>query len=70
MKINGMDITVTSDGIYRPNTLIINGELASMENFLKAHGFNWKTSASGNILCYRAESGAEYQIKQVELMRG
>ena len=69
MKINQMDIEFTADGKYRPNALIINGEPASMSNFLKAHGYNWMASAYGNILFYRTDSCKEYKVYQTDLMK-
>ncbi len=57
-------IEYTNDGSYRPNSLIINGELAGRDIFLFKHGYSWKSSPSGNILFYRTKSGKEYRIKQ------
>ena len=63
-----MKIQLTEDGAYRPEHLIINGETASMTAYAEAHdGKNWRSSASGNILMYRTESGKEYQIPQKEI---
>lgn len=67
MKIKGMDIQLTSDGTYRPETLIINGETAFATLFDNVHGYHWKPSASGNILYYRTESGKEYAVPQKAL---
>ena len=67
MKINGMEIKLTEDGAYRPKTVIINGELASMDAFLKVHRYCWEPTASGNKLYYRTETGKEYTIYQGEL---
>ena len=64
-----MKVQLTSDGAYRPETLVINGEFASMKLYSEKHGYNWKSTASGNVLYYRTESGSEYQIKQSELMK-
>ena len=63
----GNDIQLTEDGSYRPNRLIINGEPATMDAYSAEHGYSWRTSASGNVLCYRAESGSEYSIPQARL---
>ena len=68
MNINGMEIKIPGENHYRPEELIINGEKASMDLFLAKHGYNWKTSAHGNILFYRTESGKEYKVPQKELM--
>lgn len=63
-----MDIKLTEDGCYRPETLIINGELASMKLFLDKHDYNWQSTASGNVLFYRTEAGKEYRVPQAQLM--
>lgn len=62
-----MNIKRTNDSGNRPETLIINDEIASMSLFLKEHGYNWKGTPSGNVLFYRTESGKEYQVKQASL---
>ena len=67
MKIKGMDVQLTSDRAFRPETIIINGETASATLFENAHGYHWKSSASGNILYYRTKSGKEYSIPQKKL---
>jgi len=64
-----MDIKLTKDGNYRPDTLIINGELASMTLFLEKHGWNWRSRPYGNVLYYRTETGKEYSVKQQEVLR-
>lgn len=61
------EINLTEDGTYRPNTLIINGELASMERHASRYGYDWKATTSGNVLCYRTESGMDYNIPQKRL---
>lgn len=67
MKIKGMNIQLTSDGAYRPESLIINGETAFATLFGNAHDYHWKPSAFGNILYYRTESGKEYAVPQKAL---
>ncbi|MGN1118284.1 MAG: hypothetical protein ACI4RU_06700 [Acutalibacteraceae bacterium] len=67
IRYNGNEIQLTEDGNYRPDRLIINGEEASMTLFYEKHGYNWKSSASGNDLCYRTQSGREYLIPQARL---
>ena len=68
MMYLGNEIKLTEDGSYRPEHLIINGEMASMAEYAKFHdGKNWKSTASGNVMFYRTESGKEYQIPQGKL---
>lgn len=68
IRIKGNEIHLTEDGDYRPEHLIINGEIASMEAYAAAHdGKNWRATSSGNILMYRTESGKEYDIPQGRL---
>ena len=69
MKIRGIEINLTEDGNYFPNTLILNGEQASMEAYKAKYGYSWKTSASGNVLCYMTTPGKEYKILQTELAK-
>lgn len=67
IRFNGHEIQLTDDGSHRPDRLIINGEEASMTLFFNEHGYNWRSSASGNELCYRTKSGREYMIPQERL---
>lgn len=54
---------------YRPETLIINGVKYSATRFAERHGYNWRTSASGNTLYYMSESGETLSFKQSYLLR-
>lgn len=49
---------------YRPDTIKVDGIIYSMTAFQEAHGYNWKTHPSGNILCYRSEDGREFEVPQ------
>ena len=69
IKYNGNMIKLTEDGAYRPDTLIINGELASMTLYAEHHeGKNWRADPDGNYLFYQTESGKKYGIPQKRLM--
>lgn len=71
MTINYQEnkIELTEDGNYRPNKLLINGEIATMDLYAERHnGKNWTATASGNVLYYATESGKEYFIPQSRLM--
>ena len=68
MTYKGRNIEFTADGTYRPNSLIIDGEIYTMEEYAKEHGgHNWKPGPDGNHLCYRSESGRECTIPQAIL---
>lgn len=54
---------------YRPETLVINGTRYSATLFAKQHGYNWRTSASGNILCYMSKSGRVLSFAQKYLLQ-
>lgn len=60
-------IKLVSDEKYRPKEIIVDGEIYSTTAFLAKHGYYWATSASGNILYYRSESGKEFSIHQKTL---
>lgn len=49
---------------YRPAEILVNGEKYSMDAYLKKYGYNWRTSASGNILYYRSDSGKDFAVRQ------
>lgn len=69
INYHGNMIQLTEDGAYRPDTLIINGELASMTLYAEHHeGKNWRAYPDGNYLFYQTESGKEYSIPQKRLM--
>lgn len=68
MNYKGREITLTADGNYRPDTVIVDGELYSMTLFAKKHGWNWQSRAAGNQLFYRSESGHEWDVPQKVLM--
>lgn len=53
----------------RPETLIVNGVQYSAALFAALHGYNWRTTAHGNILYYMAESGETLSFKQSYLLR-
>lgn len=54
---------------YRPETLIVDGARYSAALFAALHGYNWRASASGNILYYMSESGKTLSFKQSYLLR-
>ena len=54
---------------YRPETLIINGMRYSAALFAQKHGYNWRTSARGNILYYMSENGAVLSFGQKYLLQ-
>ena len=62
------DIEFVDNRCYRPNRLIVNGEEASMDRFAEKHGYNWRSSANDNTLCYATESGKEYWFSQKKLL--
>lgn len=49
---------------YRPAEILVNGEKYSMDAYLKKYGYNWRTSANGNILYYRSDSGKDFAVRQ------
>ena len=67
MTYKGRTVEFTADGKYRPNSLIVDGELYTMAAFDQEHGYNWKATANGNELCYRSETGKEFRIMQAIL---
>lgn len=54
---------------YRPNNILVDGEPASMDLMAEKHGYNWQTSAHGNILYYATESGKIFAIEQGKFKR-
>ena len=52
-----LEINLTDDGNFRPDTLNINGEIATREA-------KWISTARGNLLQYKMPSGITYTIPQ------
>lgn len=64
MKIRYRGHEVEFSTKYRPNMITVDGKEYSMERYAAAHGYNWSTNASGNILYYAAADGAEISVPQ------
>jgi regulatory protein YycI of two-component signal transduction system YycFG len=49
---------------YRPNEILVDGVVFSMEEYKNTYGYNWQSSAGGNILFYRSKDGENISVKQ------
>lgn len=57
------------DGVQlRPGAIIVDGVRYSADLFYEKHGYNWRTSAGGNILYFKSESGENIAFKQMYLL--
>jgi hypothetical protein len=54
---------------YRPEAITVDGVEYSATLFAQKHGYNWRTSARGNILYYMSENGAVLSFRQDYLLR-
>lgn len=67
MKYRTHEITLTEDGNYRPNAILVDGTRYTMAAYEAEYGYNWKATASGNHLYYKAEDGRTIMIPQKTL---
>lgn len=68
MTIKYRERTIEFDTKYRPNSILVDGVEMSMSRFSERHGWNWRTSASGNILFYESEDGNQISVPQKRFM--
>lgn len=54
---------------YRPEAITVDGVEYSATRFVQKHGYNWRTSARGNILYYMSESGKVLSFGQKYLLQ-
>lgn len=53
---------------YRPDLIIVDGIEYSMTKYAQKYGYNWQTSAGGNILYYMSKNGDTLTFKQDYLL--
>jgi hypothetical protein len=49
---------------YRPDEILVDGVVYSMTEYKSKYGYNWQSTAGGNILYYRSKDGQNFSVKQ------